>query len=297
MDALAGPGLPADLDVMTFNLRYAGNNRPNSWPQRRPVMRDLLAIERPDLIGIQEGLDGQLRELDRDLGPDYRRIGRGRNSDGLGEHVAIYYDRNRLQAQRYGHFWLSATPEVPGSISWGADHVRMATWVWFLDRETGRRFLAVNTHLDNKSETARRQAARLLTRKIAGFGPVPVVLTGDFNTPADHTGWTYRDLSENAHLRDTWSSAAVLGPGYATFHGYRSPRQHGTRVDWILASSDVTVVAALMNTYREGAQFPSDHLPVQARIRLDQPPRRPGEHRAASWEPLTPRSPGAQSAR
>jgi endonuclease/exonuclease/phosphatase family metal-dependent hydrolase len=268
MDALAGPAAQADLDVMTFNLRYAGGNTPNSWPQRRPVMRNLLTLERPDLIGIQEGLDGQLRDLDRDLGPRYSRIGRGRNSDGLGEHVAIYFDRVRLEPQRYGHFWLSATPHIPGSISWGSAYVRMATWVLFLDAETGRRFCAVNTHLDNRSENARRLAARLITERLAGCGPVPVVLTGDFNTPAGPGSGTFRELSENAGLRDTWTTAARRGADYATFHGYQPLVAHGPRIDWILVTPGVTVVGALMNTHHEGTQFPSDHLPVQARLRL-----------------------------
>ncbi|GIE31923.1 metal-dependent hydrolase [Actinoplanes italicus] len=268
MDALAGPAGPADLDVMTFNLRYAGNNTPNAWPQRRPVMRNLLTTERPDLIGIQEGLDGQLKELDEDLGTRYRRIGRGRNSDGLGEHAAIYFDETRLQPQRHGHYWLSSTPEVPGSISWGTAYIRMVTWVLFLDTETGRRFCAVNTHLDNHSEYARREGARLITERLADCGPVPTVLTGDFNSPAGPDSVPYRQLTENAHLRDTWAAAARQGPVYATFHGYRPLMAGGPRVDWILTSPDVTVLGALINTHHEGAQFPSDHLPVQARLRL-----------------------------
>ena len=36
LDALVGPASPGDLDVMTFNLRYASGDRPNSWMQRRP---------------------------------------------------------------------------------------------------------------------------------------------------------------------------------------------------------------------------------------------------------------------
>ena len=268
MNALAGPAGPADLDVMTFNLRYAGNNNPNSWTRRRPVMRALLAAERPDLIGIQEGLDGQLRDLDQDLGAGYGRIGRGRNSDGLGEHVAILFDETRLVPREHGHFWLSATPRVPGSISWGSAYVRMVTWVLFFDVATGQRFYAVNTHLDNRSEYARRQAAQLITQRLADFEPLPVVLTGDFNSPAGPDSETHRVLSENAQLRDTWIAAARRGPDFATFHNYQPLVPHGPRVDWILAGPRVTVVAALMNTYHEGGQFPSDHLPVQARLRL-----------------------------
>ncbi|MBG0566059.1 endonuclease/exonuclease/phosphatase family protein [Actinoplanes sp. NEAU-A11] len=267
LDALAGPPGPADLDVMTFNLRYADVG-PNSWAQRRPVMRSLLRAERPDLIGTQEGLAAQLRDIDNDLGVGYDRIGVGREGRDLGEHMAIFFDNARLRPQKSGNFWLSETPQVPGSISWGSFRIRMVTWVLFTDLVTGRRFYAVNTHLDNISEIARRHGTRLIMDRLATFDPLPVVLTGDFNSPAEPAGPIYRLLTGPAGLRDTWTAAPRRGPEYATIHNYQPPVPGGERVDWILATPGVTAVAALMNTYRQGTQYPSDHLPVQARLRL-----------------------------
>ena len=52
----------SELAVMTFNLRYASSNSPNSWPVRRPVMGECIRAHKPDLIGTQEGLYGQLNE-------------------------------------------------------------------------------------------------------------------------------------------------------------------------------------------------------------------------------------------
>ena len=68
MLALAAPtasAKKADLHVMSFNLRFASDTPPNSWPERRPVMRQLLQRERPDIIGTQEGLYRQLRDIQR----------------------------------------------------------------------------------------------------------------------------------------------------------------------------------------------------------------------------------------
>jgi hypothetical protein len=125
MDTLAGPASSFDLDVMTFNLRYAGSTPPNSWAQRRPVMRDLLTTERPDLLGTQEGLPAQLADIRNDLGAGYEYIGTGRDGWDLGEHMAIFYDKARLLPLRSGNYWLSETPEVPGSRSWGR---RTSAW-------------------------------------------------------------------------------------------------------------------------------------------------------------------------
>jgi len=268
MDAFAGPAVPADLDVMTFNLRYASSSRPNSWAQRRPAMRALLKAERPDLIGTQEGLPAQLSNIETDLGAGYDYIGLGRNGGDRGEHMAIFYDKARLFAQKSGNFWLSDTPDTPNSISWGSAHMRMVTWVLFADLETGRHFYAVNTHLDNRSENARRHAAQLIRDRLAAFDPLPIVLTGDFNTPAQPSSQVYHLLVDQAGFRDTWTTAPRRGPAYATIHNYQALVPHGERDDWILTTPDVTTSATLMNTYRRGTQYPSDHLPVQARLRL-----------------------------
>jgi endonuclease/exonuclease/phosphatase family metal-dependent hydrolase len=268
MDVLAGPPAPADLDVMTFNLRYASARTPNSWAQRRPAMRVLLTDERPDLIGTQEGLATQLRDIENDLGAGYDYIGMGRNGGNRGEHTAIFYNMARLDPQKSGNFWLSTTPQTPGSTSWGSGNIRMLTWVLFADRQTGRHFYAVNTHLDNNSENARRQAAKLIRTKLAAFDPLPIVLTGDFNTPAQSSSQVYRLLVNQAGYHDTWTTAPRRGPSYATIHNYQPLVANGERDDWILTTPGITAEAALMNTYRRGTQYPSDHLPVQVRLRL-----------------------------
>ncbi|HEX8629971.1 MAG TPA: endonuclease, partial [Catenuloplanes sp.] len=63
--------------------------------------------------------------------------------------------------------------------------------------------------------------------------------------------------------------AAARGPVYGTFHNYQPLVAGGARIDWVLTTPGVAVAATAINTYRSAAgQFPSDHLPVQARLRL-----------------------------
>jgi endonuclease/exonuclease/phosphatase family metal-dependent hydrolase len=254
---------------MTFNLRYASTSTPNSWRQRRPAMRTLLTTERPALIGTQEGLVAQLGDIESDLGADYDHIGTGREGGTSGEFMAVFFDKTRLAPQAYGNFWLSGTPEVPGSNTWGGGSIRMVTWVRFQDLVTGKRFHAVNTHLDNLSEYARQRAAQLVRDRLAAFDPVlPIVLTGDFNTAAGAGSYPYDLLTGPAGYRDTWLTAALRGPAYGTFHNYQRLVPGGPRIDWVLTTPGIITRAALMNTYRGGSQYPSDHLPVQVRLRL-----------------------------
>jgi endonuclease/exonuclease/phosphatase family metal-dependent hydrolase len=269
LGTLAGPPAAADLDVMTFNLRYAATGTPNSWAQRRPVMRELLSAEAPHLIGTQEGLAAQLRDIEAGLGARYDVIGQGREGGTRGEHMAVFYDNTRLTALEHRHFWLSDTPEVAGSNTWGGGSIRMVTWVRFADLRTGGQFYVANTHLDNVSGYARERAAGLIRERLAALQPgLPVILTGDVNSAAAPGNAPF-DILTGAGYADSWTAAAVRGPAIGTFHNYRPLVADGPRIDWVLTTPGVTVRAAAVNTHRGASgQYPSDHLPVQARLTL-----------------------------
>lgn len=256
------------LEVMSFNLRYASTAEPHSWAVRRPVMRALLRRERPHVIGTQEGLYAQVRDIAADLGADYAWIGTGRAGGSRDEFVAVYYDTRRLAPVEYDHFWLSGTPEAIGSNTWGGACVRMVTWVRFRDlRHSGQEFYALNTHLDNASQYARARAASLIADRLGGLDrSLPLVVTGDFNAPA-HKNPVYDTLLD-AGLVDTWDTAAERTAPYGTFHGYRPLRPYGDRIDWILTTPGVTAHWASVNTYSHQGRFPSDHLPVQTSLTL-----------------------------
>ncbi|MBV1939993.1 endonuclease/exonuclease/phosphatase family protein [Streptomyces sp. BV286] len=256
------------LEVMSFNLRYASTAAPNSWAVRRPVTRELLRRERPHVIGTQEGLYPQVCDIAADLGGRYDWIGTGRAGGSRSEFMAVFYDTRRLAPVEYDHFWLSDTPEVIGSNTWGGGSIRMVTWVRFRDLRHGRReFYVLNTHLDNARQKARARAVALITARIAGFDPsLPLMVTGDFNVAARKN--PVYDAMLGTGLVDTWEAAAERGKQYGTFHGYRPLTPDGDRIDWILVSPGVTTHRASINTFAVDGQLPSDHLPVQASLTL-----------------------------
>ncbi|MCC3777744.1 endonuclease/exonuclease/phosphatase family protein [Streptomyces sp. UNOB3_S3] len=254
---------------MSFNLRYASESDPHPWSERRPVMRRLLREERPQLLGTQEGLYGQLHDIAEDLGPDHDWIGLGRHGGSHDEFAAVFYDTGRLAPVEYDHFWLSDTPALIGSATWGNTVVRMATRVRFADLRTGTEFLALNTHLDHAHQYARERGAELVTRRLreAAAPALPRLVTGDFNVPA-HGNPVYGAMLDGGALADSWDTAEERGPQYATFHGYKPLVPDGDRIDWILTSSTVRTLGAAINTYSEDGRFPSDHLPVQAVVEM-----------------------------
>ena len=261
------PNEPDPLVVMTFNLRFASPRPPNAWPVRRPVVAALIRQYRPDVIGTQEGVFSQLKDMARDL-PDYAWIGLGREGGSRGEFMAVFYRKDRLDPVEFDHFWLSDTPNVIGSRTWGNPLPRMATWVRFRDRRDDTEFYVLNTHFSHVSEPARRKSAALVRDRVNRFeANVPAFVLGDFNAAAE-TSEPYRILVADSDWADTWELAQQRGPAIGTFHNYQGPRPGGARIDWILTRPSAPVISTEIITFSRDGQYPSDHFPVVARVRL-----------------------------
>ena len=104
------------LDVMTFNIRTAnGRDGENAWPHRKDLVVETIDRFGPQVVGLQEALDEQIKYLDAML-PDYRWLGidRGLNGGvGLSEATPIFYRYAELSPIESGNFWLTSTPDTP----------------------------------------------------------------------------------------------------------------------------------------------------------------------------------------
>jgi len=254
----------AQIRVMSFNVRLPlASDGANDWPNRRAIFIDTVRRADPDLIGTQELFQRQGDDLVAAL-PAYRWFGRDRRGGHADEHMGVFYRTDRLRLVRSGNFWLSDTPAVPGSISWGNLYPRMVTWGEFRTRDHGRRVYLFNTHLPYRAEdeAAREKGAALILARIRAIaGTVPVVLTGDFNTVPDSE--THRLLA--AGLTDAWEAAPAREGPAGTFHGFTG--RPDRRIDWLwtrgLRATRVTV-----RTDHDGDRYPSDHFPVVADLDL-----------------------------
>lgn len=265
----AAEGDSPELAVMTYNLRYASDKPPNAWPARRPVAREMISNQRPDIIGTQEGLYRQIKDLAADL-PEYAWIGTGREGGSRGEFMAVFYRRDRLEPLEYDHYWLSDTPEVIGSTTWGNSVRRMVTLVKFRDLKTEREFFFINTHFDHQVQESREKSAALVLERLAKQRTrLPVLLAGDFNAVAD-ANKVYELLVGEDRFFDTWKAAAERGETWDTFHGYNAPGKQGRRIDWILARGGVKVRKSEVVTFAKAGQYPSDHFPVMAWLTLSE---------------------------
>ena len=266
---------PSELDVMTFNIRYADPRPPNAWPDRLPVMAEIIERWHPDVIGTQEGLHQQLLDIEARL-PAYKWIGVGRDDgDTKGEFAAVFYRRDRLEPLAVENYWLSDTPDIAGSRTWGNIYPRMVTSVRFRDRLHGGEFLFVNTHLDHQVQSARERSATLILQRLMTTpAGTPIILVGDFNSRAGEN--PVYDLFTRDGFVDTWVAAGNADT-LSTYHGFQGPAgAHGSggRIDWILLRGPIAPLSTEIVTDSREGQYPSDHFPVVARVRL-MPPTSP----------------------
>jgi len=260
------PALPQTLKVMTFNVRYPNpDDGADAWPARRDLLVETIAGESPDLIGTQELFREQGDYIVSKL-PRYAWFGLSRRGNHTDEHMGVFYLTSTLNPVDSGNFWLSETPERPGSISWNMSLPRMVTWCLFEHRATGVRFMLYNTHFAHRreDEAAREKSAKLIAARLALYEEaLPLILTGDFNAPAG--GTVYSLLT--AGLKDAWKEAGQREGPEDTFHGFKGKPRPG-RIDWILFRAPWAVRRAATLTISREGRFPSDHFPVVAEFSL-----------------------------
>lgn len=257
----------ADIKVMTFNVRLPlDQDGANDWEHRRGITVAAIAGERPDIVATQELHKPQGDYLVERL-PEYSWFGIDRRGGHADEHMGIFYRRDRLALLYHGDYWLSDTPLVPGSISWGHPYPRMVTWGLFETKAGNRRFYVLNTHFPyrEEDEAARLKAARMIASWIPQLRPdIPVILLGDFNTvPGGPVHATFQSI-----LDDAWLAAVRKDGPAETFHAFTGKADR--RIDWIL-SRGLRAKSVRTLTDNRAGRYPSDHFPVVATLAW--PPR------------------------
>jgi endonuclease/exonuclease/phosphatase family metal-dependent hydrolase len=272
-----------DIKVMSFNVRTANAaDGANDWDgNRKNIVVQAIRDYAPDLLGIQEDLKRQKDFLDGEL-TSFDSIGKAVKGGTDGEYVSIFYRKSRFTLLDSGHFWLSETPNVVASESWGTSLPRKVTWGEFRDNNNPLlSFVFMNTHWDHVSSDARLESATLMRQKIPELATdMPVIFTGDFN--ADQGGAAYQRMTG----RDNFDNVRNLVDTYREIHPENSatigtaPGFDGTggsgRIDWILHDNDFTTIDAAVIRKAYDGFYPSDHLPITATIRPDPIPEPSG---------------------
>lgn len=266
---LAGPVhlfAQKEIIVASFNLRMnTEKDGVNAWPNRREMVKALIKYHEFDLMGTQEGFRSQLEDI-AEL-KEFAFTGAGRDDGRLaGEHSAIFYKKDRFTLLESGDFWLSETPDKPGK-GWDATCCnRIASWAKFRDRKSKKTFYFFNVHFDHQGVVARRESGRLMVEKIRAIaGKSPVILTGDLNSVPE----TEQIKRIGELLNDTYrvSEQPPYGPA-GTANGFRLDAPLKNRIDYIFVSPGITVLKYGALSDHKDLRYPSDHLPVVAKVRF-----------------------------
>ena len=271
------PAVEPPLKVMTFNLRYGtAPDGDNAWALRKPLAFDVFKRQDADLVGIQEGLDAQLVDIDAAVA-GYARIGVGRD-DGKkkGEYSAIYYRTARFQVDASGTFWLSDTPEVVGSITWNTTLPRICTWAHLVDKATGYGLYHFNMHLDNASQEARDKGVALVMQRVVArpIAQDTVIVTGDFNAGEDSVATQFMQgkamvngAANPLPLVDSFRAIFPDEKAVLTAHGFNGGSM-GAKIDYVYMAPGQTALAAEIDRTNDNGRYPSDHYPVTGTIQL-----------------------------
>ncbi len=255
-----------DVLVMTYNIKldYPKEGE-NSWTNRKPFFINQLKFYNPDILGVQEALPNQMKDMDSLL-VDYNFVGVGRD-DGKdkGEYSAIFYNYKTFKILKSSTFWLSQTPEQV-SMGWDAVCNRVCTYALLQNKKTNEKLWVFNTHFDHVGVEARKNSARLIIKKIKEINTnnLPVVLMGDFNMEESHESIRYI----KSYLKDSQEiSKVVFGPT-GTFNGFNFNEPVTKRIDFIFVSPKIEVDKYGILSDSKDCKYPSDHLPVYVELKI-----------------------------
>lgn len=271
------------IRVGSYNIRYNGETcadrgTVNDWARRKTDVVELLRRLDLDIFGLQEVCPDQAADLRAGL-PDFEFVGEHREADRKsGEASPVAYRRDRFKLVRSGTFWLSETPETPGSKSWNSRCPRVCSFVILEELNSGKRICFANTHTDHISAEARERGMRLIIDRMRAFAPgATVVFTGDHNcrhadAPAVMARGFLADARDVAEKRDPGPSNTFQGFGrYADGPVDADGKRYDDyRIDYIYVTAGTRVYDFVTHGDRRPGTdlYPSDHYPVTATLEL-----------------------------
>lgn len=292
--------------VLCFNVLCSRWDKPEySWEKRKETVLDVMKNPeggKPyDFIGTQEvNRDPQKPELEQlqyladglpEFGAHYTIINGSfdRIPHSLVDLILYRKDRWELDPEDQGHFWMSDTPEVPGSNTWEhkGDVARCMGYGLFHELgpngRTGRNVYVYNTHLNSRSEENRIRSILLIMDRISKRKrpEAPVIVTGDFNSKHETPHIRYlqgepMEFQGKHHeppmrLVETFRFVhPSAGPmEFGTAHEYKGKNQ-GYKIDFIFTTPPLRPVEAKVIDIRRDGLYPSDHYPIEATLQWEQ---------------------------
>jgi endonuclease/exonuclease/phosphatase family metal-dependent hydrolase len=250
------------IETMASRFREGNTGGALPWSVRLPEIRERISGYSPDLIGLQE------THSDTDIVnivpfTQYTPVTYHAGNFHYGD-SALLFKTDRYELLDNGQLWLGPNPKLPMSFGFlPLAMMRYANWAVLREKNSGFKFMFVNTHFDNAGAN-KEPSAILFRERIAKLAKaIPMIVTGDFNTTA--TTERYRRLT------GTDDSKSLLQNAYTLANNPTVERnQHpDMRIDHILAGGPCKVKADkwfIDPRPLKNGQRMSDHDPIVTRL-------------------------------
>ncbi|MBE6633068.1 MAG: hypothetical protein E7620_01855 [Ruminococcaceae bacterium] len=243
------------FSAMTFNLWVS-----NMTGDRVDRVMNTIYKYMPDTLGIQEGSPEWMNKLTENLSGYYGIVGEGREGGSKGEHTAILYAKEKYNLIESGTKWLSNTPDKVSKPA-DAEYFRIFTYALLEDKESGVRYLHLNTHLDTAGSSVRSAEVKIILQFLQEYNNVAVVMTGDMNSRITSAEMQllmkhgFDSVTDFEELKDM----TVIGQGASV-------------IDWILVTPTCMTLTYYTtdNSYYNG-EYASDHFAYYAEFTVKYP--------------------------
>ena len=251
-----------ELHVISFNIRSCSDPNGNAIAERAPRLHAVTAKHDADVIGFQEFTPEWEEYIEAYYSAEYDMFYKYRSHEIDIEASPILWKKDRFACLDHGYFWLSDTPEVE---SRGWDEVyncfRMCVYVVLQDKETGERFVFMNTHFGfgDKGQVSSAELIYQYYQKVSAY---PTILVGDFNMTPDSPGYT----KMCQHFTDV--NMVTAKDLRSTYHGYDPENIRDKHIDYCFINHKVTPICQnIMDDLVDG-KFPSDHYGLFLKLKF-----------------------------
>jgi endonuclease/exonuclease/phosphatase family metal-dependent hydrolase len=249
---------------ISSNIRFDNpSDGDHAWSHRRTGLAKILNSYNACIIATQEGRQPQLLDLAQLL-PHHTLVDTHREWLEERMYPTLFVSKS-IPVIESGDIWLSETPEVSGSLSFGSTFPRLCTWVRLkLNQQS---LLVANVHLDHLQSETRLCQAQVLARQLLDrlTDDVMLVILGDFNEGPE-VGVQQALLATLPFLHDPWVKLAV--PEESSHHPFDQVERGGSRIDWILMDQRIAVETIFLDKTKVNDTWPSDHYPVICGFKL-----------------------------
>lgn len=253
-----------ELRIMSCNLRCISptDYGKKAWFYRADLTIKNIQNEKPDIIGFQESTKFHYKYL-CDVLEGYDSIITYRDTAFLTEACPIFFRADKYKLIDKNSFWLSETPDEM-SKNWGAACYRICSYVILETKDTNKKFVVFNTHLDHVSDEARINGINVILDKIKEFGGYPSMIMGDFN--AGEASDTYIAATENFLDAKYQTKNTMKSCTYQAF-GEQLDREN---IDYLMISKTGFKVNSykVVDTTYDGV-YTSDHFPLLISLDLE----------------------------